>query len=492
MTGGLQGAALSRRFYVEAVRPLLDRDVPWLRHAAGRLGTGSDVLGLDDAMSEDHDWGCRLTLLLGAEGASARQTVRDLLERELPETFLGHPVRFPTSWDPALTHAVEVETLGSFTHRRLGIDAFTELSPPAWLVLPGQAVLEVVAGPVFADQVGLTELRERLRWYPHDVWLHVLAAGWRRLAQELPLVGRAGDLEDDLGSRLVAARLCRDLVHLAFLLERRWAPYPKWVGTVLAELPVGRRIVPHLEVALEASSWQEREEGLVGAISELHQLQRSLGLSQEEPVEPFWGRPYRTVSEAVAASLLEQVTDPLVRDLPSGVGSIEQWVDSVDVLSRPDRRRALQRSYRAMLLEEGSAAPAGESGRSRLGDVVFDSRHPASLARFWAAALDGYAVAPYDDVELARLRQAGVANPEDDPSVLVEGPPGAIRLWFQWVSEPKSGKNRVHLDLRAGLLEAALARLAALGATVLDDQRPAGGSRVVLADPEGNELCLDV
>ena len=491
MTGDLQGAELSRRFYVEVVRPLLDREVPGLRHAAGRLGTGSDVLGLDDAMSQDHDWGCRLTLLLDPEGEGACPTVRDLLGRELPDTFLGHPVRFPTSWDPTPTNAVEVEALGPFARRRLGIDASRELSPPAWLVLPGQAVLEVVAGPVFVDQVGLKELRERLRWYPHDVWLHVLAAGWRRLAQELPLVGRAGDLGDDLGSRLVAARLCRDLVHLAFLLERRWAPYPKWVGTVLAGLPVGRRIVPHVEVALEASRWQEREEGLVGAISELHQLQRSLGLSHEEPVEPFWARPYRTVREAVAGSLLEQVTDPLVRALPAGVGSIEQWVDSVDVLSRPDRRRALQRCYLAMLLEEGSANAAGEGDGSRLGDVVFDCRHPASLARFWAAALDGYAVAPYDEVELARLREAEVADPEDDPSVLVEGPPGAVRLWFQRVPEPKSGKNRVHLDLRADLLEPALNRLTALGATVLDDQRPAGSSRVVLADPEGNELCLD-
>ena len=49
---------------------------------------------------------------------------------------------------------------------------------------------------------------------------------------------------------------------------------------------------------------------------------------------------------------------------------------------------------------------------ARIGDVVFDCRHPAALARFWASVLDGYAVAPYDEAELARLRQLGIDDPE--------------------------------------------------------------------------------
>lgn len=75
-------------------------------------------------------------------------------------------------------------------------------------------------------------------------------------------------------------------------------------------------------------------------------------------VEAFWDRPYRTVGDAVARSLLDQVEDPLVRASPSGVGSLEQWVDCVDVLSRPERRRALQTSDEAMLVAEGAAPGA--------------------------------------------------------------------------------------------------------------------------------------
>ena len=54
---------------------------------------------------------------------------------------------------------------------------------------------------------------------------------------------------------------------------------------------------------------------------------------------------------------------------------------------------------------------------AKLHDVVFDCSHPASLARFWAEALDGYEVAPYDDEEIERLRREGITDLEDDPSV---------------------------------------------------------------------------
>lgn len=111
------------------------------------------------------------------------------------------------------------------------------------------------------------------------------------------------------------------------------------------------------------------------------------------------------------------------------------------------------------------------------------------MARFWAAVLDGYAVAPYDDAELERLRALGIDDVTDDPTVLVEGPPGSPRFFFVQVPEPRSGKNRIHLDLRSDDPDAELARLLALGATVLDDRR-GPDHWVVLADPEGNELCL--
>ena len=124
---------------------------------------------------------------------------------------------------------------------------------------------------------------------------------------------------------------------------------------------------------------------------------------------------------------------------------------------------------------------------ARIRDVVFDCGHPAALARFWAAALEGYAVAPYDQAELDRLRAAGIDDPEDDPTVLVEPSSGSgPRLWFQLVPEAKQVKNRVHLDLASADVSAEVLRLAGLGARVLVEQQ----GWVTMEDPQGNEFDL--
>ena len=123
---------------------------------------------------------------------------------------------------------------------------------------------------------------------------------------------------------------------------------------------------------------------------------------------------------------------------------------------------------------------------ARLHDVVFDCRPPASIARSWAAVLDGYQVAPYAEAELARLRAAGIFGPGDDPSVLVEGPDGQPRIFFQLVAAPKTVGNRVHLDLRCDDAADELGRLRGLGASIAAEYE----DHLVLHHPEGNEFCL--
>ena len=159
------------------------------------------MLGLDDQMSRDHDWGCRLTLLVDEDARHQVPRISRMLEEGLPERFGEFPVRFPVTWDSSVSHKVEVATVADFVASRLGVDPTGGLSVLDWLSVTGQSVLEVTAGPVFTDRTRtLAALRTLLAWYPPDVERYVLAAGWQRLCQSLPMVGRTAEAGDELGS----------------------------------------------------------------------------------------------------------------------------------------------------------------------------------------------------------------------------------------------------------------------------------------------------
>ena len=107
-------------------------------------------------------------------------------------------------------------------------------------------------------------------------------------------------------------------------------------------------------------------------------------------------------------------------------------------------------------------------------ELVVDCADPDRLADFWAAAL-GY----------ERFGAAGQYRSIVDPDG--EGP----KLIFQQVPEPKTTKNRVHIDVHAEDIETEADRLVALGATRLDDTiDEVGTAWIPMADPEGNELCV--
>jgi hypothetical protein len=126
----------------------------------------------------------------------------------------------------------------------------------------------------------------------------------------------------------------------------------------------------------------------------------------------------------------------------------------------------------------------------RLRSIVFDCARPSALARFWAAALAGYAIRPYDEAEIARLRAMGIEDLEDDPTVVIDPPtPDRPTIFFVHVPEPKAAKNRVHLDLDPeSTMEAEVERLISLGARRQAVVEAPHGRWTALLDPEGNEF----
>lgn len=135
--------------------------------------------------------------------------------------------------------------------------------------------------------------------------------------------------------------------------------------------------------------------------------------------------------------------------------------------------------------------------------VTFDCADPHALADWWADAL-GWQVEPSNEEFITSMVEQGYATTADTTrhrGVLVWRDGAAIiapeaspprRILFQLVPEPKTVKNRVHLDVRVGAdrVAAETARLLANGATFLHEGRQGPHRWVTIADPEGNELCV--
>ena len=166
----------------------------------------------------------------------------------------------------------------------MNIDIDADLEPSDWLTLPHQRLRSICGGAVFRDDLGLESIRKRFAWYPHDVWLYLLASCWSRLGEEEHLMGRAGDFGDEIGSALIASRLVRDIMRLAFLMERVYPPYSKWFGTAFRELGCAEELEPVLEAVLNTRKWEERESSLCKAYGIVAKMHNNL-----EITEPFDG-----------------------------------------------------------------------------------------------------------------------------------------------------------------------------------------------------------
>jgi hypothetical protein len=192
---------------------------------------------------------------------------------------------------------------------------------------------------------------DRFNYYPHDVWLYLLASAWNRIGQEEHLMGRAGLAGDEIGSALIGARLVRDIMRLCFLMERVYAPYPKWFGTAFRRLSCAAEISPHLEAALISPTWQEREKHLVPAYEQIAAMHNDLQITKPLPATSgnFFGRPFQVIEliGGFSKTIAGCIEDPDVKRIAERglIGSIDQISDNTDVVSQSKWRRTLRELY---------------------------------------------------------------------------------------------------------------------------------------------------
>lgn len=278
--------------------------------------------------------GPRLYLFLGETDIHLKDRILDSLAKGLPYTCKGYSVNFSTP-DPdggGIRHTVPITT--------------GEVSPLVWIHTPEDFRKSYLGKQpeTLMDWLSLSE--HRLLAFTAGR-LYLIASQWAVISEEQAFVKRCGVRGDDIGSRIVCARIAERLVRLCFLYENRYAPYSKWFGTAFSALPVNPEIGSEIRLALMADDILQRERHLVAAQTLVALLHNEKGLT--EPVgtapETYYDRDIQVIyTDRIAETVQKQITDEKLRSLPP-FGTLSQVGNFVVLSDEPEHQPGICALY---------------------------------------------------------------------------------------------------------------------------------------------------
>lgn len=306
----IKGMDLCEGFFNERAKPIIEENFPELKYSAGLIGYGSDVLGYDDPVSTDHMWGPRFYLFLSDADISKKNDIIKALSENLPYTYKGYSVNFtePDPNDCGVQHPkfitegkvnplVFIHTFDEYLNEQLGTADLDNITPIQWLVFSEHRLLSLVSGKFFIDSLNYTEKIEKIKYYPNEVKLYMIASNWEIIASEQAFVKRCGECGDEVGSQLVCARIAERLMRLCFLYKDTYAPYSKWFGTAFGKLDIDERIKQTISDALSANCLVERENKIVEAQALVADVHNVSGLTDyvDYCIESYFGRNIKVI-----------------------------------------------------------------------------------------------------------------------------------------------------------------------------------------------------
>jgi hypothetical protein len=263
----IKGLELNKGFYIDVVKPLLERKYPDLLYSAVLLGYGSDVLGYDTEISMDHDWGPRLQLFIES---------KDII----PE-----------------------------------LDNFTNED---WLTFTDQNLLEITSGMVFHDGLKINELRNELKFYPLDICKLRMAVLWDYIWNKEAFIGRSIEINDYIGLKINTSTIINYLIKILFYLENKYIPYSKWFGNAFKELAVYNTIKGIIINTLNENEPKEIEKNLCiiyEKVVEEHNKNGKLPYLGNK-INNFFGRPYKVIfAEKIVEVLIDSIEDDKLKKI---------------------------------------------------------------------------------------------------------------------------------------------------------------------------------
>jgi hypothetical protein len=235
----MKGLELAKAYYDHLGAPMLRERFPELfdRIAVGLIGPGSECFGFDDDISRDHDWGPAFCMWLTQDDYQKYGKELQKTYNELPKVFQGFGPRQSSPGEEFRTGVCPTET---FYATYIGLN-----HPPTtikeWTYIPDSSLAICTNGQVFSDKLGeFSRIRQALlEFYPEDVRLKKIASRCFTIAQSgqynLPRSLKRREL---FAANWALLEFCAETMSLLFLLNKRYAPFYKWMHRAIKELPL--------------------------------------------------------------------------------------------------------------------------------------------------------------------------------------------------------------------------------------------------------------
>ncbi|MDR2480531.1 MAG: DUF4037 domain-containing protein [Treponema sp.] len=235
----MKGLDLARNYYLSCGRHMLETRFPKYVDsiACGLAGEGSECLGFDDEISQDHDFGAGFCMwLTDKDFAEIGEKLREAYA-ELPGFFGSWPKRNPVSFGEWRLSAVKTS---DFYRKFTGLSRAPE-TLEEWRRIPEHFLAAAVSGEVFTDPPGaFSAVRKKLiDFYPEDLRL-------KKIAARIAVASQAGQYQffrcighgEKAAALLALAEFIRAVCSAAYLLNKKYMPYYKWARRGLKDLPV--------------------------------------------------------------------------------------------------------------------------------------------------------------------------------------------------------------------------------------------------------------
>lgn len=315
---------ISRAFFEEVVKPILAEHFPaeTRQTAFGVFGYGSEALRLDDEYSRDHHWGLRIDALMPpAIFETKRHAIMATLNANLPDSYRGHSLR-----EGHLAGAgLAPDNLQAFLTRTIGID-HAPRNHIEWLQIPEEDIIHLVNGEVWSDPLGeFTQIRQVFQgYYPEPVRLRRIA-NWCRFFSGMGTYAlkRAILRGNEFYATTRFSNAIRLGIQLAFLLDKQYFPYDKWLIAYLERLPrLGQPMLPLVNEAVKLSTGWERKLDILHAITDL----LDEAMVADGIIKPH---PKFAISPTSGYRLMEHAYAEIIQGLPAELQTVVPVWDQV-------------------------------------------------------------------------------------------------------------------------------------------------------------------